>query len=122
MKKEGTGEPQNPDIVLDADVRMRELCFDRVPNPQVRYRGNTERNSVWESRRENLPGEVQEGVVYRNAGVRLRIASEVMDSYEVVDSDIGSETNLDRERVKTNPVKFKSAAGQQRPESKEEKR
>ncbi len=122
MKKEGTGEPQNPDIVLDADVRMRELCFDRVPNPQVRYRGNTERNSVWESRRENLPGEVQEGVVYRNAGVRLRIASEVMDSYEVVDSDIGSETNLDRERVKTNPVKFESTAGQKRPESKEEKR
>ena len=122
MKKEGTGEPQNPDIVLDADVRMRELCFDRAPNPGVRFRGNTRRNSVWGSRRENLPGEVQEGVVYRNGGVRLRIASEVTDSYEVVDSDPGSKTNLVREGVKTDPSNLESAADQQRPESKEEKR
>ena len=120
--KEGTGEPQNPDIVLDADVRMRELYFDRAPNSQVRFRGNTERNSVWESRRENLPDEVQEGVVYRNAGVRLRIASEVMDNYEVVDSDSGSKTNPGREGVQTNSGNLESAADQQRPESKEEKR
>lgn len=79
MKKEGTGEPQNPDIALNADVRMRELYFDRAPDPGVRFQGNTERNSVWASRRENLPDEVQEGVIYRNAGVRLRIASEVVD-------------------------------------------
>ena len=93
MKKEGTGEPQNPDIVLDADVRMHELYFDRAPNPRVRFWGNTKRNSVWGSRRENLPGEVQEGVVYPNGGVRLRIASEAVDSDEVVDSDPGSKTS-----------------------------
>jgi hypothetical protein len=80
MKKEGTGKPQNPDIALAADVRMRELRFEKVPDPEVRFRGNTRRNSVWGSRRENLPDEVQEGTVYRNAGVRLRIASEVADS------------------------------------------
>ena len=79
MKKEGTGEPQNPDISLDADVRTRELSFDRAPNPEVRFRGNTRRNSVWGSGRENLPDEVREDVVYRNAGIRLRIASEVVD-------------------------------------------
>ena len=95
MKKEGTGEPQNPDIALHADVRMRELYFDRAPDPGVRFRGNTGRNSVWDSRRENLPEEVQDGVVYRNAGVRLRIAS------EVVDSDPGSKSNRKRERVRT---------------------
>ena len=95
MKKEGTGKPQNPDIVLDASIKMRELYFDRSPDPGVRFRGNTGRNSVWGSRRENLPDEVQEGVVYRNAGVRLRIAS------EVVDSDPGSRSNWERERVKT---------------------
>jgi hypothetical protein len=95
MKKEGTGEPQDPDIALNADVRMRELYFDRVPDPRVRFRGNTGRNSVWGSRRENLPDEVQEGVVYRNAGVRLRIAS------EVVESAPGSKSNWERERVKT---------------------
>jgi hypothetical protein len=95
MKKEGTGEPQNPDISLDADVRMRELCFDRAPNPEVRFRGNAGRNSVWGSGRENLPDEVREGVVYRNAGVRLRIAS------EVVDGDPGFKSNSNREGVKT---------------------
>ena len=80
MKKEGTGKPQNPDIALDADVRMRELRFEKVPDPEVCFRGNTMRNSVWGSRRKNLPDKVQEGVVYRDAGVRLRIASEIVDS------------------------------------------
>jgi hypothetical protein len=78
MKKEGTGKPEHPDIALDADVRMRELHFEEVPDPKVRFRGNTERNSVWKSRRENLPDEVQEGVIYRNAKVRLRITSEIV--------------------------------------------
>src|SRR4028119_393118 len=95
MKKEGTGAPQNPDISLDAGVRMRELCFDSAPNPEVRFRGNTGRNSVWGSGRENLPDEVREGVVYRNAGVRLRIAT------EVVDGDPGAWNNLDRAGGKT---------------------
>ncbi len=122
MKKEGTGEPQNPDISLDADVRMRELSFDRAPNPEVRFRGNTRRNSVWESRRENLPDEVQEGVVYPNGGVRLRFASEVMDSYEVVDSDPGSKTSSERERVRTAPEHSERTTVKQRLVSKEEKK
>jgi hypothetical protein len=79
MKKEGTGKPQDPDIALDADVRMRELRFERVLDPEVNFRGNTARNSVWVSRRTNLPDEVQEGVVYRDAGVRLRIATEIVE-------------------------------------------
>ena len=94
MKKEGTGEPQNPDISLDAGVRMRELCFDKAPNPEVRFRGNTRRNSVWGCGRENLPDEVREGVVYRNAGVRLRIST------EMVNGDPGSWNNSDSEGVK----------------------
>jgi hypothetical protein len=80
MKKEGTGEPQNPDIALDADVKMRELYSDTAPDPRVRFRGNTGRNSVWTSRRANLPDEVEEGVVYRDAGVRLRIATEIVEN------------------------------------------
>jgi hypothetical protein len=79
LKKEGTGEPQNPDIALGADVRMRELYFEETPDPEVRFRGNTRRNSVWGSRRENLPNKVPEGVVYRNAGIRLWIASEMVN-------------------------------------------
>jgi hypothetical protein len=115
MMKEGTGEPQNPDISLDADVRMRELCFDRAPNPAVRFRGNTRRNSVWGSGRENLPDEVREGVVYRNADVHLRIAS------EVVDGDPGFKSNLNIGRVKTGSEYSERANGEQRPEGKEEK-
>jgi|ERR687893_184635 hypothetical protein len=94
MKKEGTGKPQDPDIALDADVRMRKLRFARVPDPEVNFRGNTARNSVWVSRRTNLPDEVQEGVVYRDAGVRLQIATEIVEKM----SD--PRNSSDHERVK----------------------
>jgi hypothetical protein len=96
MKEEGTGNPQNPDIAFDAEVRMRELRFEKVPDPEVRFRGNTMRNSVWKSSRENLPDRVQEGVVYRNTGVRLRVAS------EIVNCDSAIQNTLDKERVKAN--------------------
>ena len=93
MKKEGTGKPQNPDIALDANVRMREVHFMDVPDPRVDFRGSTRRNSVWGSKRENLPDEVQEGVVYRNARVRLQIAT------EIAKSDPGFRNSLNRDRV-----------------------
>lgn len=80
MRKEGTGDPQNPDIILAARVRVRELYFEKAPNPEVCFRGNTGRNSVWESGREALPDRVREGVVYRDAEARLRIASETVSS------------------------------------------
>lgn len=79
MKKEGTGKPQNPDIALGADVKMSKLYFEEVPDPEVDFRGSTRRNSVWKSRRENLPDRAQEGVVYRDAKIRLRIATEVVE-------------------------------------------
>jgi hypothetical protein len=96
MKKEGTGKPRNPDIAIDASVEMRELRFEKVPDPEVNFRGNTRRNSVWTSRRTNLPDEVEEGVVYRDAGIRLRIAT------EVVGSPSNSGNSSEHERVKTN--------------------
>src|SRR5215203_2511555 len=97
MKKEGTGKPRNPDIAIDASVEMRELRFEKVPDPEVNFRGNTRRNSVWRSKRANLPDEVQEDVVYRDAGIRLRIAT------EVVENTSDSENSSEHERVKTNP-------------------
>jgi hypothetical protein len=118
MKKEGTGRPQNPDIALDTDVRMRELHFEEAPDPEVRFRGNTSRNSVWGSRRENLPDEVGEGVVYRDARVRLWIAS------EIVDSDPGFRNSSDKERVRranTNSENTESKTTEQEPESGVEK-
>jgi hypothetical protein len=97
MKKEGTGKPRNPDIEIDAGVEMRELRFEKVPDPEVDFRGNTRRNSVWTSRRTNLPDEVQEDVVYRDAGIKLRIATEIVGR----PSDSGNSS--EHERVKTNP-------------------
>jgi hypothetical protein len=97
MKKEGTGKPQNPDIALDADVKMRELRFEKVPDPEVHFLGNTRRNSVSTSRRTNLPDEVQESVVYRDAGIKLRIAT------EVVENPSAHGNSSEHERVKTNP-------------------
>jgi len=49
---------------------------------------------VWRSWRENLPNRVQEGVVYRDAEVRLRVAT------EVAEEDPASLHNLDREGVR----------------------
>ncbi|MGH3148062.1 MAG: hypothetical protein ACRDTR_19925 [Rubrobacter sp.] len=97
-------------------MRVRELQFEEVPEPEVRFLGNTRRNSVWGSRRENLPDEVQEGVVYRNAGVRLRIAS------EVADSGPGFRNSLEKGRVKTDlEYRWGRKTREQEPESKEEK-
>ena len=76
---------------------MRELRFEKVPDPGVRFRGNTRRNSVWTSRRTNLPDEVQEDVVYRDAGIKLRIAT------EVVGKPADFENSSEHEWVKTNP-------------------
>lgn len=116
MKKEGTGKPQNPDIALGANVKMRELYFEDVPDPEVHFRGSTSRNSVWGSSRENLPDEVQGGVVYRNAGVRLRIAS------EIVNSDPSLLNNSNEEREKTPPEHRRQKTGRQGTETKQEEK
>jgi hypothetical protein len=116
MKKEGTGKPRNPDIAIDASVGMRELRFEKVPDPEVYFRGNTERNSVWTSRRANLPDEVEEGVVYRDAGVRLRIATEIVEN----PSDQGNSS--DHERVKTKPKNALENTARQEPRNEREQR
>jgi hypothetical protein len=115
MKKEGTGKPQNPDIALDAGVRMHELRFEKVPDPEVCFRGNTGRDSVWKSRRENLPDEVQEDVVYRDAGIRLRIASEIVEG----SADRGNSS--ENEWVITNSDYSGRKPGEQVPEGREKK-
>jgi hypothetical protein len=116
MKKEGTGKPRNPDIAIDASVNMRELRFEKVPDPEVHFRGNTARNSVWRSRRTNLPEEVEEDVVYRDAGIRLRIATEIAES----PSDFGNSS--DHERVRTNPENELGNTIKQRPRNEKEQR
>ena len=78
MRFENRNTSNRPEIEFTADVRARELHFEKVPNPEVRFPGPAERESDWSSERENLPKEVREGVVYRNARVRLLIANEMI--------------------------------------------
>ena len=79
MAKKPLEKPENPDIELTARVRMRELRFEEVPDPEVRFPGHPQRESVWGTERENLPEEVEPNVTYRNPRVRLRIATALAD-------------------------------------------
>ena len=78
MAKKPLEKPAS-EIELTADVRMRELRFEEVPETEVRFPGYPERESVWSTERENLPDEVEPNVTYRDPRVRLRIATALED-------------------------------------------
>lgn len=82
--------PQNPDIELAAEVKARKLRFSRVPEPEVRFYGHPERESVWGTERENLPRSVEPHVTYRDSRVRLRIATGLAGSQDAKSSRDGS--------------------------------
>jgi hypothetical protein len=71
---------ETPDIEFTANVRAREMRFDEVPETEVRFSGQPERASVSGTERENLPEKVRRGVTYRNFSLRLRIATELIES------------------------------------------
>ena len=71
---------ERPEVEFTARVRAEELRFREVPETRVSFRGHPERDSVSVTERENLPEEAEEGVTYRNVGVRLRIASRLSDA------------------------------------------
>lgn len=68
-------KPSNPDIEFTANVKARELRFERVPKTEVRFSGHPRRESASGTDRKNLPDEVEPDVTYRDPEVRLRIAS-----------------------------------------------
>jgi len=72
--------PNDPDIEFTAAVKVRELRFEKAPENEVRFQGHPERESVSGTERENLPDEVEEDVTYRDARVRLKIASKVTEA------------------------------------------
>lgn len=74
----GLDLPERPDIELGARVKMRELRFREVPEHETRFFGGTEREPVAGTERENLPYGVREGEEYRDARVRLRIATRIV--------------------------------------------
>ena len=99
MVRKRLDRPENPDIKLTADVEVRELRFEEVPETVVRFPGDPERESVSGTKRENLPEEVEPGVTYRNPRVRLRIASALADPEQPArfDND-GRESRRNRAR------------------------
>ncbi|MET0751756.1 MAG: hypothetical protein ABWZ66_00150 [Pyrinomonadaceae bacterium] len=75
---------ENSDIVITATVRAKELKFEIVPTPTVEFPGTKTRQTVWEADRENLPAQVEPGVVYRDIGIRLRIYSRFSEIQRIV--------------------------------------
>ena len=64
-----------PDIELGAAFRAKKLRFDRVPDTDVQYTGDS--NS--EEDRKNLPQEVEQGVTYRDVEIRWHAQVSVDD-------------------------------------------
>src|ERR671933_305755 len=80
MKKKRLEALENPDIDFTANVKAGERRFDEEPQTEVRFWGHPERNSVSGTDRKNLPDDVRRDVTYRDVSVRLRIASELIDT------------------------------------------
>jgi hypothetical protein len=70
---------KRPDVELTADVKTRELRFEKVPRTEVRFPGYPEGRSVSGTERENLPGDVEEDVMYRDTRIRLRSAAALVE-------------------------------------------
>ncbi|HET7480090.1 MAG TPA: hypothetical protein VFJ72_11305 [Rubrobacteraceae bacterium] len=90
MREKRPDVSETPDIEITAGVKTRRLRFEKVPETEVRFRGYPDRESVSGTDRENLPDRVERGVTYRDARVRLRIASEIAESaFETGDREPG---------------------------------
>lgn len=74
------GTPESPDVWISADVKVDHLRFRRTPETETTFRGNSGLMSVSGTERENLPRESEEGVVYRDVRVKLKIAGELADA------------------------------------------
>ena len=77
------------DVAIIANVTIKELLFDVVPNPKVDFLGKDKTATVWHTDRFNLPDEVKPGVTYRNVGIRLKITSRLADIDRIVAEALG---------------------------------
>ena len=72
--KDHPASSRRPDVELTAEVKSRWLRFEKVPETEIRFPGYPEDRTVSGTARENLPGEVEEDVTYRDSRIRLRSA------------------------------------------------
>ena len=71
---------REPDVEIAARVRADEVRFACKPEVRVRAYADAPATAESVSERENLPDEVQPGVIYRDVSVRWRLAARLDDS------------------------------------------
>lgn len=67
-----------PDIDVFTSVKAKELTFGKVPETRVWFDGEPDHESETRQHRENLPGEVEPGVTYRDVTVEWRAISRIV--------------------------------------------
>ena len=82
-------DEKTADVAITARVEAKELKFEVVPNPEVKFFGTPERKTEWSSERKNLPKSVEPGVTYRDIGITLKIVSVFADIDRIVDEALG---------------------------------
>ncbi len=70
---------RQPDIEFEATVRSRRLRFGERPETSLTFHGSPGNRAGSTTERRNLPEEVEPGVTYRDAWVRLRIEARLAD-------------------------------------------
>jgi len=70
-------EDPRADVEIGAVVRAKRLRFKRVPETEVRFHGDPDRDEESGSERENLPDEVEPGMTYPDVRVRWRATARV---------------------------------------------
>lgn len=103
-KKAEKVDENTADVAITANVTAKELKFEIVPNPDVKFPGTPARRTEWSAERENLPDSVQPNVIYRDIGIRLKITSVFADIEKIVDEALGivsAETGKTTETTET---------------------
>ena len=85
-KGDDTDRIEEPDVEIGAGVKAKRLRFKRKPKTEVDFHGEVREGEHREelqtasgSDRENLPGEVEPGVTYRDVRVRWAAAARLED-------------------------------------------
>jgi len=67
-----------PDLDFFTSVKAKELRFGKVPEKKVNYYGEPAAETEVEVERDNIPEEPEEGVTYRDVGVRWSVAQRIV--------------------------------------------
>jgi hypothetical protein len=70
---------REPDVEISAVVRAEELRFACKPDVEVGAYADSPASAELVSERENLPADLEPGVVYRDVTVRWRLAARLED-------------------------------------------